>query len=132
MLRAYSKNIEVSANSPIPFNIDKFDIGNNVGHTAGSSSIMLRRPGFYEVDLDIAFTTATAPTTQPVTIQLYADGVAIPDAIIETNVTATEVVKASFNTVIGAERGLPSQTVSLTVLPSNDITISTVAIGIDQ
>ena len=132
MLRAYSKNIEVTANTPIPFNTDKFDVGNNLGHTAGSSSIVIRNAGFYEVNLDIAFTTAEAPTTQPVTIQLYADGVAIPDAIIMTNVTATEIVNCSFNTIIRATRGYPSQTVNLTVVPSNDITISSVAIGIDQ
>lgn len=132
MLRAYSKNIDVTANTPIPFNVDKFDIGNNIGHTSGSSSIVIRNSGYYEVNLDIAFTTAVAPTTQPVAIQLYADGVAIPDAIIMTNVTATEVVNSSFNTIIRATRGLPSQTVSLTVIPSNDITISSVAIGIDQ
>jgi len=132
MLRAYSKNIDVTANTPIPFNTTKFDIGSNIGHSAGSSSIVIRKSGYYEVNLDIAFTTAEAPTTQPVTIQLYADGVAIPDAVIMTNVTATEVVNASFNTIIGAIRGYPSQTVSLTVIPSNDITISSVAIGVDQ
>lgn len=132
MLRAYSKNIEVNAGNAIPFNVDKFDIGNNIGHTAGSSSIVVRNAGFYEVNLDIAFTTAVAPTTQPVTIQLYADGVAIPDAVIATNVTATEVVNASFNTIIRAISGFPSQTVTLTVIPSNDITITSVAIGIDQ
>ena len=132
MLRAYSKNIEVSANNAIPFNVNKFDVGNNIGHNAGESSISIRNAGFYEVNLDIAFTTAESPTAQPVTIQLYADGVAIPDAIIATNVTATEVVNASFNTIIGATRGFPSQTVSLTVVPSNDITITSVAIGIDQ
>ena len=132
MLRAYSKNIEVEANTPIPFNMDKFDVGTNIGHTSGSGSIIIRNSGYYEVNLDIAFTTAEAPTTQPVTIQLYADGVAIPDAIIMTNVTASEVVNASFNTIIKATRGFPSQTVSLTVIPSNDITISSVAIGVDQ
>ena len=132
MLRAYSKNIEVNANNPIPFNIDKFDISGNIGHTVGSSSIIIRNSGFYEVNLDIAFTTAETPATQPVTIQLYADGVAIPDAIIMTNVTANEIVNASFNTIIRATRGFPSQTVSLTVLPSNDINISFVAIGIDE
>lgn len=132
MLRAYSKNIDVTANTPIPFNVDKFDVGNNIGHTSGSSTITIRNAGFYEVNLDIAFTTTVAPTIQPVTIQLYADGVAIPDAIIMTNVTATEIVNASFNTIIRAIRGLPSQTVSLTVIPSNDITISSVAIGVDQ
>lgn len=132
MLRAYSKNIEVKADIAIPFNVDKFDVSNNIGHTSGSSSIVIRNSGFYQVNFDIAFTTAEAPTTQPVTIQLYADGVAIPDAVILTNVTATEVVNASFSTIIGAKRGFPSQTVSLTVIPSNDITISSVAIGVDQ
>lgn len=132
MLRAYSKNINVTANTAIPFNVDKFDVGSNIGHTSGSGSITIRNAGYYEVNLDIAFTTAEAPTTQPVTIQLYADGVAIPDAVIITNVTATEVVNASFNTIIRAISGFPSQTVSLTVIPSNDITISSVAIGIDQ
>ena len=57
MLRAYSKNIEVSAGNAIPFNTDKFDVGNNVGHTSGASAIILRRAGFYEVNLDIAFTS---------------------------------------------------------------------------
>ena len=132
MLRAYSKDITVNAGNAIPFNIDKFDIGNNIGHTSGSSNITIRSTGFYEINLDIAFTTATAPTEQPVTIQLYADGVAIPDAVIMTNVTATEIVNASFNTIIGAKKGFPSQTVNLTVIPSNDITISSVAIGVDQ
>ena len=70
MLRAYSKNISVAANSPIPFNIDKFDIRNNIGHIAGSNSITIRNSGYYEVNLDIAFTTAETPAAQPVTIQL--------------------------------------------------------------
>ena len=132
MLRAYSKDIEVTANTPIPFNITKFDVGNNIGHTTGSSSIIVRAPGFYEVNLDISFTTAEAPTEQPVSIQLYANGVAIPDAIISTNITATEVTNASFNTIIRALPGVPFSNVTLTVIPTNDITISTVAIGIDQ
>lgn len=132
MLRAYSKNIEVDANNPIPFNVDKFDVGNNIGHTAGSGSIIVRNSGFYEVNLDISFTTVEAPVTQPVSIQLYANDVAIPDAIISTNVTAGEVVNASFNTIIRAISGFPSQTVTLTVIPTNDLSISSVAIGIDQ
>ena len=132
MLRAYSKNIDVTAGSAIPFNTDKFDIGNNIVHSAGSSSIEIRSAGYYEVNFDIAFTTAEAPTTQPVSIQLFANGTAIPDAIISTNVTATEIVNCSFNTIIRANMGLPSQTVSLTIVPTNDISITSVAIGIDQ
>lgn len=63
---------------------------------------------------------------------IFANGTAIPDAIISTNVTATEIVNCSFNTIIRANFGLPSQTVSLTIVPTNDISITSVAIGIDQ
>lgn len=132
MLRAYSKDIQVSANTPIPFNTTKFDVGNNISHIAGNSNIIVNRPGFYEVNLDISFTTEEAPTTQPVSVQLFANGVAIPDAIISTNITATETTTASFNTVIRALPGVPYQNVTLTVIPTNAITISSVAIGIDQ
>lgn len=38
----------------------------------------------------------------------------------------------TFNTIIRANMGLPSQTVSLTIVPTNDISITSVAIGIDQ
>jgi hypothetical protein len=132
MLRTYSKDIQVAANTAIPFNIVKFDLGDNIAHTAGSSDIIVRRPGFYEVNLDISFTTEAAPTTQPVSVQLFANGVAIPDAIISTNITATENTNASFNTIIRALPGVPYQNVTLTVVPTNDITISTVSLGIDQ
>ena len=132
MLRAYSKDITVSANNAIPFNVDKFDTGNNIGHQSGSGNIIIRAPGYYEINLDISFTTAEAPTEQPVSIQLYANGTAIPDAIISTNITATEYVNASFNTIIRANSGLPYQTVTLTIVPTNDIQISTVSVGVDQ
>ena len=132
MLRAYSTNIEVTANSAIPFNTDKFDVGNNISHTAGSPNIIVRSPGFYEVNLDISFTT-TETVTEPVVIQLYANGVAIPDAIIRLNVASnTTIVNPSFNTIIRALPGVPFQSVTLTVIPNTDITISDVSIGIDQ
>ena len=132
MLRAYSKDIQVDANTPIPFNTDKFDVGPNVSHTAGNSNITVNRPGFYEVDLDISFTTQET-VTDPVTIQLFANGVAIPDAIIETSVTSNTTIRnCSFNTIIRALPGVPYQNVTLTVIPNTAITISSVAIGIDQ
>ena len=44
MLRAYSKDISVNSDNAIPFNIDKFDVGNNISHQAGSSNIIVRAP----------------------------------------------------------------------------------------
>lgn len=132
MLRAYSKNIQVDANNAIPFNTDKFDVGTNIGHTAGSSDIIIRNPGFYEVNLDISFTT-TEEVTDPVSIQLYANGVAIPDAIITTSVSSTTTyVNSSFNTIIKALPGIPYSNVTLTIVPTNAISISSVTIGIDR
>lgn len=132
MLRAYSKDIEVAANAAIPFNTVKFDVGNNISHTAGSSNIIVRSPGFYEVNFDISCTTL-AEETDPVTIQLYANGVAIPDAIITTTISSTTAVEnCSFNTIIRALPGVPFQSVTLTVVPSAGISILTAAIGIDQ
>ena len=132
MLRTYSKDITVDANTAIPFNIDKFDIGNNVGHQSGSGNIVIRSPGFYEVNFDISFTTSEE-VTDPVSIQLYANGVAIPDAIITTTVTSTSTyVNCSFNTIIRANPGVPFQSVILTIMPTVGINISSVAIGIDQ
>ena len=132
MLRAYSKDIQVNANTAIPFNTVKFDIGTNIGFTTGSTNIVVRNPGFYEVNLDISFTTQEE-ATEPVTIQLFANGVAIPDAIIETSVSSTTTTSNnSFNTIIRALPGVPYQNVTLTVVPNTAISISSVAIGIDQ
>lgn len=132
MLRTYSKDITVNADTAIPFNVDKFDIGNNVGHQSGSNNIIIHSPGFYEVNFDISFTTAEE-LTDSVTIQLYANGVAIPDAIINTTVASTSTyVNSSFNTIIRANPGVPFQSVTLTVVPSANINIFSAAIGVDQ
>ena len=42
MLRTYSKNITVSANSAIPFNVDKIDVGNSVEHSNPSSIVIIK------------------------------------------------------------------------------------------
>lgn len=68
MLEAYSLNVAVSANSPIPFN--------SVSVAKGCSAVLvspttieLNRCGVYKVDVDVS-----APATN--TIQLFKDGVA--------------------------------------------------------
>lgn len=132
MLRAYSKDIKVSAGNAIPFSKIKFNTTRNISLEEGSNTIILRNIGFYEVNVNISFTTAEAPETQPVVIQLYANNEAIADAIIETNVTATEIVNTSFNTQLLAKRGLTGQTVTLQILVSNDVEIKNISIGIRQ
>ena len=132
MLRAYSKNIEVKSGNAIPFNIDKLDVGNHISHQAGSENININVAGFYEVNLDISFTTVEE-TTNPVNIQLYANGNPIPDALINTSVASTTTtVNSSFNTIIEANIGMPYQKAVLTIVTDTDIQITSVAIGVDQ
>ena len=132
MLRTYSKDITVNSGNAIPFNTDKFDVGNNIGHQSGSGNINIYSPGFYEVNFDISFTT-TEEATEPVIIQLYANGIAIPDAIINETVASTSTyVNSSFNTIIRANPGAPFQNVTLTIVPSANINIFSAAVGVDQ
>lgn len=132
MLRAYSKDITVNANTAIPFNTDKFDIGNNISHQTGSGNIIIHSPGFYEINFSISFTTVEEETN-PISIQLYANGVAIPDAIISTSVSSTTTYKdCSFNTIIRAIPGVPFQSVILTIVPTTGIQILSTAVGVDQ
>lgn len=127
MLRTYSKNITTTANTPIPFNVDKINIGSSVKHPT-STNINVDRPGYYIVTLDVSF-TGTAGLTS---IQLYADGVAIPDAIITTTIVADSYSDCSFTTIIKANRGNLTENVTLTVVPTADLTISNIALGVNR
>ena len=129
MLRTYSKNITATTGNAIVFNTNKILTGKTVSHSAGSSSIVVNSPGYYEVNLDLSASTATAGL---VTIQLYADGVAIPDAVIITNLAANSNVDSSFSTIIRATPGTVNENVSLTVVSDTDLTLSSIALGIDR
>ena len=80
------------------------------------------------VTLDVSF-TGTAGLTS---IQLYADGVAIPDAIITTTIVADSYSDCSFTTIIKANRGNLTENVTLTVVPTADLTISNIALGVNR
>ena len=127
MLRTYSKNITTTANTAIPFNTDKINISNSIKHPT-ATNITVNRQGYYMVTLDISF-TGTAGLTS---IQLYADGVAIPDAIITQTVTADSYSDCSFTTIIKANKGNFAENVTLTVVPTADLTISSVALGVNR
>ena len=129
MLRAYSNNITAVANQPIVFNTDKLDTDSSIVHTSGSANILVQRSGYFEVNLTISATTATV-VTDPISIQLFANGVAIPDAIATATFTQDSYSNLSFDTIIRANPGMLGQTVTLTVVPTNDLTISNISIGI--
>lgn len=128
MLRTYSKSITATANTAIPFNTDKINIGTAVKHP-NATNINVNRPGFYMVTLDVSFTSSTAGLSS---IQLYADGVAIPDAIITETIVADSYNNSSFTTIIQANRGNFAENVTLTVMPTTNITISNIALGVNK
>lgn len=97
MLQAYSSNIEITANTAIPFNNVVLDKG--CGETmSGVSSILLNQRGVYLVEFD-GYATPDAATL--VSAQLYVNGIAQPQAIssfMGTAVTATDSL--AFKTLI--------------------------------
>ena len=72
MIQAYSTNVTVAADAPVPFN----NVSTKKGCTAvlsGTSTIELNKAGVYMVEFDGVAGTAT-------TVQVYRDGVAQPQA----------------------------------------------------
>ena len=128
MLRAYSKNIAVNANSAIPFNVDKISVGNSVEHPT-ASSIVVKKPGYYMVTFDASLSAAVDGL---VTIQLFANGTAIPDAVIVETLTTGNTANVSFTTIIRALPGVVDDDVTLTVVPNEALTLTSTAIGVNK
>lgn len=129
MLSTYSKNISATANTAIPFNVNKILTNTSVSHSPGSSNIVINTAGYYFITLDTSMTIGTTGVTS---IQLYADGTAIPDAMIIDNLTAGEYSNSSFSTIIKATPGMIGQSVNLTVIPTADLTISNIALSVNR
>ena len=86
MLQAYSTDLAVAANAAFPFNNATLDKGCAEKLTA-PATIELDKRGLYLVEVD-GFATPAAATL--VTVQLYVNGVAQPQAISSfTGVAAT-------------------------------------------
>lgn len=77
MLQAYSSNIEVAANTAFPFNNVVMDKGCGESLSA-PATIQLNQRGIYLIEMD-GFATPDAATE--VSIQLYVNNVAQPQAI---------------------------------------------------
>ena len=72
MLESYSLNAITSADSPIPFNNTTIEKGCTVT-ISGPASIQLNKRGIYMVSFNAVSSAAS-------TVQLYKNGVAVPQA----------------------------------------------------
>lgn len=89
MLQVYSDNLSLEANQAFPFNNVVIDKG-CAENLSAPATVQLNQRGVYLVEVD-GF--ATPDATTEVTVQLYVNGVAQPQAIstfMGTAVTATE------------------------------------------
>ena len=96
------------------FDTNRIVTGCTVGHTPGTSTFTLTKPGFYYVSFNTTFTTADTGDT---TVELHSNGFVVPGTTsTETIITAGNVKTITFSTIV---KVLPScrsidNTVSLT------------------
>lgn len=96
MLQAYSSNIDITANSAIPFNNVVIDKG-CAENLSAPASIQLNQRGVYLVKVN-GFGTGAAAGTE--TIQLYVNGVSQPQGIDSFTTAATTISNFEFNTLV--------------------------------
>ena len=90
MIEAYSTNISVSADAPIPFNSESVIKGCTATHPS-ADTFNLNKCGVYMVSFDASAEAAT-------TVQLYKDGVAQPQAQSTGDVVSfTTLVQVNHN-----------------------------------
>ena len=96
MLQAYSSDLDVAANAAFAFNNVTLDKG--CGETLSApASIQLNKRGVYLVEVD-GFATPAAATL--ISVQLYANGVAQPQAISSFTGVAETADSFGFKTFI--------------------------------
>ena len=96
MLQAYSSNITIEANSPIPFNNVIIDKGRAETLTA-PASIEINQRGVYLIKVNGFGTGADAGDE---TIQLYVNGTPLPQAQCQFTTAAADVANFEFNTLL--------------------------------
>jgi len=90
MLEAYSVNVEVPANSSVPFNNIVLEKG-CTATLASPTTIALNKCGVYVV-------TCTASAAAASTLQMYRDGVALPQSVtVGTNPTILSYIQVDRN-----------------------------------
>ncbi len=96
----------LTSGSNISFDTNRVATSCTAQHTAGSPSIILNRPGYYFVGFSATAVASEATETNPITVQLYNEDVAIDGAVASgLSATNTEMINLSFSTIV---RILPS------------------------
>lgn len=96
MLQAYSSNLSIAANAACPFENVVIDKG-CAERLSAPASIALEKRGVYLVEVD-GYTTGGDAGID--TIQLYKNGVALPQAISSFSLTAGDVSNFGFKTLV--------------------------------
>ena len=96
MLQLYSSGIDIAANAAVPFENTNLQTGCVAVQTA-PANVSLTKPGIYEISVD-GFATAGAAGL--VTMQLYADGIAVEQAVSSFTGAAAAVGNFHFKTFV--------------------------------
>lgn len=101
MIEAYSNNVPVLANAPIPFNNVSVVKGCTV-EQQNVNTFLFNKRGTYKVEFDAVAAQSTAPGN--IVVQLFRSGVPQPQAITEAASTAqTDIEAMSFSTLVQVE-----------------------------
>lgn len=91
----------LTTGSDISFDTNRIATNCTATHAAGTSTIVLNRPGYYFVGFNTIATATEAAETAPITVQLFNNGDEILGATAsELSATNTTDVNLSFQTVV--------------------------------
>ena len=99
MIGAYNAATQtVAVGGAYVFDTNRVVTGCTVGHTPGTTTFTLTKPGYYYVTFNTVFTTAETGTA---TVELQNGGVTVPGAIgSEAIATAGTTTSISFSTIV--------------------------------
>jgi hypothetical protein len=99
MIRAYNDATQtVAVGGAYVFDTNRIVTGCTVGHTPGTATFTLTRPGYYYVTFNTTFTTEA---TGSVIVELQNGGIPVPGASgSETVTTAGDTKSISFSTIV--------------------------------
>ena len=124
-LEAYSINKTVSANTPVPLDIRSIEKGEFAsGNNNGTANIIFNKCGLYRVTVTAS---AVAGEAGDVSVQLYQDGVAIPNAL--STVTAADTTNSR---TISIEKLIQVSKNNVSCCPcSSPSTVSVMNVGVE-
>ena len=86
----------LTTGSNLTFSNNSVDTGCSIRHVAGGTAITLKNPGLYLVGFD-AIASASSTLSANISVQLYANGIAFPDAFsTASSDSSTNFINLSF------------------------------------